>query len=206
MEQLVDRVKNIVNICWESFSAKVGCGLIVINKEASMQLQFAYLLKNTLDLAVYNDDEAVEIELETSLHIETGYKECDIVVTISKGAEKIHIPIELKCYKQFLPNVNATGGYTQFRSLVYHDISLMEQYASLNNFTNGTCLVMTNFIGIVNRNVYWLNDISNGTTIQNGIVSNHNYEDVEPSNIIKNYTFNWIQKNNYYFLKLEAHD
>ena len=65
MKQLINRIENIVTLCWESFSAKVGNGIIAINKEASMQLQFAYLLKNALDLTVYDSDEAVELELET---------------------------------------------------------------------------------------------------------------------------------------------
>lgn len=38
MEALVNRVRYLIDYCWDSFSAKVGCGLIKINKEASMQL------------------------------------------------------------------------------------------------------------------------------------------------------------------------
>lgn len=38
MEELIIRVRRLIDTCWESFSSKVGGGLIVINKEASMQL------------------------------------------------------------------------------------------------------------------------------------------------------------------------
>ena len=54
MEDLLNRVKNIIDLCWESFSAKVGGGLINVNKEASMQLNFAYILKNSIDLIIHH--------------------------------------------------------------------------------------------------------------------------------------------------------
>jgi len=203
MESFVNRVKNLVDICWNSFSAKVGAELIDINKEASMQLQFAYLLKNSLDLAIYHDDESINIELETSILIPIGNKECDIVLKLSKDKDVMLIPIELKCFKQFQPTGQPTGGYTQFRKNVHHDIFLLEQYALLDNFTNGIGYVMTDFVGIVNRNTYWQSNICNGTIIQNGEISNVKYLNTEPSTLTKNYSFNWIEKNQFYFLKLE---
>jgi hypothetical protein len=206
MEQLVNRAKSIVDLCWDSFSAKVGCGLISINKEASMQLEFAYLLKQSLNLAIHQSNESVNIELETSINIPIGYKECDIVIKLSKEEDIRFIPIELKCHKQFQPNGNPTGGYTQFRRHVHTDLYLLEQYALLESFTTGISLVMTDFNGIVNRNGFWESNICNGTTIQNGIIANNNYQQTEPTTLTNNYVFNWQQVGDFYFLKLEAND
>lgn len=206
MEDLVLRVKGIINICWDSFSAKVGCGLIAINKEASMQLEFAYLLKQSMSLAIHNLDESIEIELETSLHLDIGYKECDILIKLCKGEETCFIPIELKCFKEFQPNGNPTGGYTQFRNKLYNDLSLLESYMNLEGCLTGISFTITDFEGLVNRNTYWGDNICNGTQIQNGIVSNVNYEQQEQTLLTGHYIFNWESKNNWYFLKLESND
>ena len=69
MEALINRVKTQIDICCESFSAKVGNGLISTNKEASMQLHFAYILKNSLDLVIHHKDESATIELGTGICI-----------------------------------------------------------------------------------------------------------------------------------------
>jgi hypothetical protein len=204
MELFVDRVRDLVNLCWSNFSAKVGGGIVTTNKEASMQLEFAYLLKQSLDLAIHNKHESIDIELETSLNIAVGYKECDIVLKLTKGKEIIYIPIELKCFKQFQPNGNPTGGYTQFRRHVYTDLYLLEQYSLLQLFSTGISLVMTDFNGIVNRNGFWESNICNGTTIQNGIIANNAYQETEPTTLTNNYAFNWREVGNFYFLKLEA--
>jgi hypothetical protein len=208
MDGLVKRVNDIIEICWESFSAKIGCGLIEINKEASMQLNFAYLLKNTIDLAIHNEDEQISIELETSILVNGTTRECDVVIKISKKDELRYIPIELKCYKQFQSNGKSTDGYTQFRDNLHIDLHLLEQYSSMENYTNGISFVITNFANLVNRKAYWRKDISNGTVIQGGVVSNENYitQNPEFSELEYNYQFNWHSRNNWHFLTLKAID
>lgn len=71
MKNLIHRTCDLIDMCWESFSAKVGGGVIQVNKEASMQLQFAYVLKNSIDLIIHNEEENVQIELETGILINT---------------------------------------------------------------------------------------------------------------------------------------
>ncbi len=203
MEELVNRVRNIINICWDSFSAKVGNGIIAINKEASMQLEFACFLKQSLGLAIYNLDESVEIELETSLHLDIGFKECDILIKFCKGEETYFIPIELKCFKEFQPNGNPTNGYTQFRNKVYNDLSLLESYSQLEGCLKGISFTITDFEGLVNRNTFWGDNTCNGTNIKNGIVSNVNYEQEEQTLLTGNYNFNWESLGYWHFLKLE---
>lgn len=206
-----NRVNSIVDICWDSFSAKVGCGLIVINKEASMQLQFAYILKNSLDLAVYNDDESLEIELETAIPVNGRLRECDIVIQMTKGAEELFLPIEMKCYKEFASSGGKRGASDIFMKDVYQDLELLESYTKNNHYGNGIGLVMTDLSRIPfpksKRGKKWNYDISDGTVLSGITVKNTPIGGYGVNiTLNKNYMFNWNQVNNYYFLKLEAND
>ncbi|WP_431156750.1 hypothetical protein [Winogradskyella poriferorum] len=210
MEELVNRVKNIIDICWESFSAKVGCGLISINKEASMQLQFAYLLKNSLDLAIYNNDESVELELETGIPVNGRLRECDIVMRMVKGESKLYLPIEMKCYKTKTSTGKLRGAQDIFKLGVYEDLQLLEAYANAS-YASGIQLTMTdsrNFVYPKSKEAKsWDYDISDGHKIKGGINLNTPIGG-KPVNVKLNldYSFKWAQVNNYYFLKLESND
>ncbi|MCB0447697.1 MAG: hypothetical protein KDD03_09325 [Gelidibacter sp.] len=209
MEQLVNRVKNIVDICWDSFSAKVGCGLIAINKEASMQLQFAYILKNSLDLAVYNDDESVELELETAIPVNGRLRECDIVIQMIKGETELYLPIEMKCYKEYASSGGKRGASDIFMKDVYQDLELLENYSKNAHYSNGIGLVMTDLGRLVfpenKRGKKWDYDISEGTFLDGETIRNTPIGGKEVNiTLTKSYAFNWIQINNYYFLKLES--
>jgi hypothetical protein len=211
MEQLVNRVKTIVDICWNSFSAKVGCGLITINKEASMQLQFAYLLKNALDLSVYNEDESIELELETAIPVDGRLRECDIVIQIYKGNTELYLPIEVKCYKEFASSGGKRGASDIFMKDVYQDLELLENYSKNAKYSNGIGLVMTD----LNRLPFpkskngkkWNYDISDGTCLSGITIKNTPIGGYDVNiTLTKSYAFNWVQINDYYFLKLEAND
>ncbi|TYA69983.1 hypothetical protein [Seonamhaeicola marinus] len=210
MEQLVHRVKNIVDICWNSFSAKVGCGLISINKEASMQLQFAYLLKNSLDLAVYNNDESVELELETGIPVNGRLRECDIVIRMTKEESKLYLPIEMKCYKTKTSTGKLRGAQDIFKLGVYEDLQLLEAYENAS-YASGIQLTMTdsrNFVYPKSKEAKsWDYDISDGHKIKGGINLNTPIGG-KPVNVKLDldYSFKWAQVNNYYFLKLESND
>ena len=64
-ESLPPRMRGAVSLAWSLFSRKVGNGLVEINKEASMQLQFACILQQLLPLITFQPDEQVRLELET---------------------------------------------------------------------------------------------------------------------------------------------
>lgn len=74
-ESFETRLRHAISIAWKVFARKVGGGLIPINKEASMQLQYAYLLKQLLPLILHNSDESADIELETRVRLATGASE-----------------------------------------------------------------------------------------------------------------------------------
>ncbi|HOS55691.1 MAG TPA: hypothetical protein PK385_06495 [Spirochaetota bacterium] len=47
------RLRLSISEAWNIFQQKVGNGLIDINKEASMQLHYAYILNNLIPLIIF---------------------------------------------------------------------------------------------------------------------------------------------------------
>lgn len=209
MEALTKRINDIIEICWESFSAKIGCGLIKINKEASMQLNFAYLLKNTIDLAIHHEDEKITIELETTIPVNGKTKECDIVIKIEKADSILYLPIEMKCYKEYASSGGKRGALDVFFKDVHADIELLESYSKKENFLKGIMLVMTDFkraiYPIKKSGKFWIYDISHGSEIKGTIIKNTAIGGFEVNiKIDGDYSFNWKEYNGFYFLKLET--
>lgn len=208
MEELINRIRGIIDTCWESYSAKVGGGLILVNKEASMQLQFAYLLKNTIDLAIHHEDERVSIELETGIPVNGRMRECDIVIQADKGEDTIYLPLELKCYKYLASSGGKRGAVDIFFKDVYADLELLESYTTNESYIEGIQLTMTDY-----RNLpfppkktakYFAYDISEGTVITDGIHLDTPIGGKEVDITIRgNYNFHWEQVGDFYFLKLE---
>lgn len=208
MDDLKLRLTNIIDLCWLSFSAKVGGGLIEINKEASMQLHFAYILKNSIDLIVHHQDESVSIELETGISVNGRTRECDIVVKVEKGDNVLYLPIEMKCYKTKSSSGGFRGAQDLLRLGIYEDLQLLEQYEN-TNVLNGFQLTMTdsrNFIFPKSKEFKsWDYDISEGTIITNGIRITTPIGGKEASiELSKSYSFHWKQVGTYYFLMLNG--
>ncbi|WMI65525.1 hypothetical protein RBH94_15850 [Aestuariibaculum sp. YM273] len=208
MEELTERIKDLINTCWNSYSAKVGGELLTVNKEASMQLQFAYLLKNSIDLAIYHKDESVTIELETGILVGDRMRECDIVIQIVKGNECVYLPLELKCYKYLAASGGKRGAVDIFFKDVYADLELLEAYAENENYIDGIQLTMTDFKNLPfpskKTSKYFAYDISEGTEITNGIHLNTPIggKDIDIT-LRGNYKFHWVNAGEFYFLKLE---
>lgn len=208
MEELIIRVREVINTCWESFSAKVGGGLISVNKEASMQLQYAYILKNTIDLAIHHQDELISIELETGIPTDGRMRECDIVVQIIKGTDEVFLPIEMKCYKEYAASGGKRGAVDIFFKDVYADLELLESYSRNSNFIRGIQLTLTDFRNLPfptkRTGKYLAYDIRDGARIEHGIHLNVPIGGVPVDiTLTGRYEFNWIQIGSYYFLKLE---
>src|SRR5690606_39839032 len=83
-----------VNLSWIMFSRKVGNGLVPINKEASMQLQYAYVLQQLLPLITFHENERFEIELETGVQVNGRGREIDLLFKGEFGEQKHTIAIE----------------------------------------------------------------------------------------------------------------
>lgn len=208
MEELIFRVHSIINVCWESFCAKVGCGLVDVNKEASMQLNFAYILKNSIDLIVYHQDEEISIELETGIPINGRLRECDLVVRIKKGEKELDLPIEMKCYRNIASSGKLRGAQDLFKYGVYEDLQLLESYES-KSMLLGIQLTMTdsrNFVfPKVKKGKSWDYDISDGTRIEKGIELNTPIGGKAKNIKLKyNYNYKWKQVGSFYFLKIQG--
>jgi hypothetical protein len=69
---LPTRMRGAVSLAWSLFARKVGGGLLDINKEASMQLHFGYILQQILPLITFQPEERLHLELEPSAKIDGG--------------------------------------------------------------------------------------------------------------------------------------
>ena len=175
-----------------------------------MQLQFAYLLKNTFDLAVYADDEIVRIELETGISINGRLRECDVLIHVKKGGQEILLPIEMKCYKTWSSSGGRRGAQDIFRYNLYQDIEILEAYSKCNeNIVLGVQLTMTdseNFVNPKSKDYKsWQYDISQGTIIENGTQIEVPIGGKPTlTRIEHNYKFNWNNVGKFFFLKLQG--
>ncbi len=168
---LKERTINVVNASWEIFSKKVGNGLIPINKEASMQLQYAYILKHMLPLVIFQDDEEIEIELETTVNDGISNREVDIMVIAYKDDSAFKIALELKCYKTKASSGGNRGATDIFMKDVYQDLHLLERYCENGQADMGIALVMNDYKYFMypkrKEAKCWDYDISHGTEVEN---------------------------------------
>ncbi|WP_027623968.1 hypothetical protein [Clostridium lundense] len=200
------RAEALTKVAWEIFSKKVGNGLISINKEASMQLQYSYILKHMSPLIIFEDDENIEIELETTVNDGISNREVDIMVIVSKGDEIYKIALELKCYRTKASSGGNRGATDIFMKDVYQDIQLLECYCENKQANIGIMLVMNdhkNFVHPLNKNgKCWNYDISQGTKVGNV----HKTTPIGGKAIditLKNeYQFNWEGIGEFWFLFL----
>ncbi|MDR4651614.1 MAG: hypothetical protein MRJ52_04355 [Nitrosomonas sp.] len=98
-ENLPVRMRAAISESWLIFSHKVGGRLIPINKEASMQLQFAYILQQFSPLITFHENEALQVELETGVNVDGSGREIDHMFTGLWSGGEHKIAIEMKCYR-----------------------------------------------------------------------------------------------------------
>lgn len=161
------RLRHLVTVSWEIFSRKVSGGLLPINKEASMQLQYAYLLQQMLPLTIHEADEQAHIELETTItHTDGSRNNVDIVIVGKKGDRQEVIAVELKYYRRLSSSGGNRGGQDIFKKAVYEDLEVLERYVSSGYARHGVLLVMTDMKGFVEPlakvGKAWGYDISHG--------------------------------------------
>jgi len=209
MKDLINRVRDMINSTYLIFSEKVGSGLLNINKEASMQLQYAYLLLRNKDALLHETDEFIEVELETGIAVNGHNRECDIVVYVSKNGETKRIPIELKCYRNIASSGKNRGAHDTFRYTLYQDLELLENYVSGNTLLGYqlTMIDVRNFAYPRTKKAKsWAYDISHGHEILNGIHINVPIggDDDASVHLEKSYSFSWNEIGNFYFINLKG--
>ena len=207
-EVLAERMKGAVSLSWNMFSRKVGGGLIQINKEASMQLQYAYLLKQLLPLITFHENEAFDVELETGVLVCNSRREIDLIFSGRSGNEKYVIAIEMKCYRTIASSGKPRGASDIFMKDVYFDFYLLEQYVNERHANEGIALVMNDMERLVspsNKDAKcWDYDISNGATFGPGVLNTPiGGKDIN-FRLNLSYKLNWINHGEYWFLEAEG--
>ena len=203
-----DRLRYAVTVAWGIFARKVGGSLIPVNKEASMQLQYAYILKQMLPLISYSQDEKVEIELESWVKTSSRTKEIDILLKSSSVKGNHNIAIELKCYRKLASSGGPRGAHDIFMKDVYEDLMILEEYTSLGIAQRGVALVMNDLERFVNPSrktgKCWAYDIAHGTCVSNVNLSTPiGGKDINIA-LRKSYSFEWMKFGNIWFVELEG--
>src|SRR5436853_416205 len=121
--ELPIRMRGAVSLAWSLFARKVGGELIRIHKEASMQLQFAYILQQVLPLIIFRKDEEVQVELEKGATVESSGCEIDVFLTGHSEKLQHRIAVELKCYKTRAWSGGMRGATDIFMKDVYEDLA-----------------------------------------------------------------------------------
>ena len=202
---LPERMRAAVSLSWEMFSQKVGNGLISINKEASMQLQYAYVLQQLVCLIKFHEDERFEIELETGVNVQEKQREIDILFKGTSRNLQHTIAIELKCYREIASSGGKRGATDIFMKDVYFDLYLLEQYILADIATEGVALVMNDLERLINPirkdAKCWDYDISNGNKVEPGILRTPIGGRKIYIELKKYYEFNWKKYGNFWFLE-----
>jgi len=200
------RFEQVIKMAWEIFQCKVGNGLINIYKEASMQLQFAYIIQNLIPVFIYENDENVEIQLEKTVYYNDLSSKVDMFVIITKGKDEYKIGIEMKCYREYAASGGKRGATDIFMKDVYVDIEKLENYKSNNICQSTLLLIMNDLENLINPKKMdtkcWDYNISNNFILY----PKHLITPIGGKNIsikINNhYNFKWTKFGKFYFLAL----
>lgn len=199
LNQIDERIKWCVDFSWEICLKKIEMGEIKVDQEASLQLQYAYVLKQVLELAKFSPDERFDVELEKSFMIATTEKDsrkiiADVVINYNQKPKHI---IELKYHKTFATSGDKRGAENIFMENVYKDLYYTELYVEKGQAEFTTCLVLTDFENLVNPKVKktdaqkWKFDTSEGVTTKAQIYSINRGNTPFDFELKKQYKFKW---------------
>lgn len=203
-----ERLRCAVSLAWTVFGRKVGGGLIPINKEASMQLQFAYILKQILPLINYQSDEEADVELETGVRIGDKSNNIDILLRGRSVVGDVKIAIELKCYRTIAASGGNRGAHDIFMKDVYEDLHVLESYVRAGVVSSGVALVMNDLPRFVEprekKGKCWAYDISDGFKFPGGAIDVPVGGKAVNINLKNSYEFNWKKFGEFWFAELEG--
>ena len=204
-----DRLRAAISWAWTVFTRKAGNGLLPINKEASMQLQYAYVLQQILPLIIFKSDEKAGIELETSMNVEEATKEVDLLLKGKSNKGTCNIAVEMKCYKTKSASGGLRGATDIFMKDVYEDLMLLELYVEKGRADKGVSLVMNDLERLVNPKnkdaKCWEFDIShNNKTKKNIHLETPIGGKAISIHLKKAYNFFWKKHGEYWFMEIEG--
>lgn len=202
------RLRNAVSMAWQVFARKVGGGLIPVNKEASMQLQYAYVLKQLLPLAVHTADEVVDIELETGVRTASGKNNIDVLVKGRSASGTSNIAIEMKCYRNITSSGGTRGAHDIFMKDIYEDLHVLEEYVDSEIVDRGVSLIMTDIERFAfprsKKGQCWAYDTSHGYTFPGGEISVPIGGKPVRIMLRRSHSFNWEKYGDLWFVEVEG--
>lgn len=209
-ENLPERMRAAVSESWLIFSRKVGGGLIPINKEASMQLQFAYILQQLAPLITFHENESLQVELETGVRVDDSSREIDLMFSGQWSGGEHKIAIEMKCYRTLAASGGKRGATDIFMKDVYFDLFLLERYVELNIANQGVSLVMNDMERLVNPSKKeakcWRYDTSHGATFGDEVFNTPIGGKDVAFWLGKRYELAWQRYGAFWFIEVEGQD
>jgi hypothetical protein len=207
-ELLPMRMRAAVSVAWSLFSRKVGGGVIEINKEASMQLQFSYVLQQLLPLIAFHKTENFTLELETGARLGSATCEIDVLFTGVSDAQVHRIAIELKCYRTLASSGGKRGATDIFMKDVYEDLAILERYIEVGHAHEGIALVMNDMERLVRPKdksaKCWHYDISHGATFGPAQLSTPIGGKEVSIELRNSYALEWVQHGAFWFLEVQG--
>lgn len=195
------RLKEIISLSVNSLYKKINGGVIVVENEASLQLQLASILKSIGEFYLYEQNERFLIELEKPVTLADGYfpksgsgkAKIDIYISIENIISKAvsRCAMELKFFKK------SNHREPNNRYDVFRDLSNIEKYTEVADF--GYLLVATDHEHYISQKSYSLNtsdfDFRNGEQYRAGkqLVYNTSEPYGEPIILNYNYNFKWLK-------------
>lgn len=199
-----------VTFAWSLLSRKIGGGLITINKEASLQLQYAYLLQQVLPLIIFHGGEELEVALETGVRVEGSTREIDVLLTGRWKGGRHRIAIEMKCYREMASSGKKRGASDIFRKDVHEDLGILERYLENGHAEQGVALVMVDYKQFPDpkrRNLEdkcWCYDVAHGLSRGPVILTVPAGGKEVYIELKRRYAFEWQQYDLYWFLETEG--
>ena len=209
-DDFAKRMRAAISLGWVMFSRKVGTGMIPINKEASMQLQYAYVLQQLLPLITFHDEESFEIELETGAEVDGRTREIDLLFSGRVDGREHKIAVEMKCYRTLASSGGKRGATDIFMKDVYLDLFLLERYVASGIASAGVSLVMNDMERLVNPRLKvakcWRYDISQGAEFGDEIFETPIGGQPVSFFLEKRYGIRWENYGSFWFLEAEGID
>ena len=213
-ESFEARLRATVSLAWKLFARKVGAGTIHVHKEASMQLQYAYVLQQLLPLVCFNADETFKIDLEDGVQMGDRRFEIDLLLTgLVKNEAPHRIAIEMKCYRTFAASGKRRNAQDIFRKDVYEDLRITERYVAARRAEEGIVLVMNDMEHFISPRPLpgreqppksWVYDLSHGAKfgplkLDTPIGGNSVLIELE-----RTYELNWEKQGSFWFLEAQG--
>jgi len=208
-----NRLIDIINLSFTCLYEKINGGLLVVENEASLQLQLSAILKIFGEQFLYTKEEVFSIELEKPVILKKGVfnksnsskARIDIFLSLENIKQKkiTNCAIELKFFKK------SNHREPNNRYDVFKDIHNLENYKEFSDF--GFLLVATDHTHYVEQKKYSQDtadfDFRHGSNYKVGTVlkyrTNPPYE--KPITLKNNYKFKWqTSVNGISFMLLEV--